>query len=181
MKAPAVVTRFLIPSSELCLCSAFGIGKDKRRDVALLLKEAMQHVTDSELCHLTCTMAVDLLRTTSMLLLALLVVVLANVLFRICFHPLAKIPGPRLAKITRLWQSWRYYRGTWHDDILQLHGRYGPLVRIAPNEVSFVDARESLEAVYGHGAKTLKVWRNRNPLVTAAYLLYSNFRLVRLV
>lgn len=106
-------------------------------------------------------MTVDILRTTSFLLFVLVVLVLATVTSRLWFHPLAKIPGPRLAKVTRLWQSWRYYRGTWHDDILLLHGHYGPLVRIAPNEVSFVDARESLEIVYGHGAKALKVCQSR--------------------
>lgn len=37
----------------------------------------------------------------------------------------------------------------WHDDILELHERYGPVVRIAPNEVSFVD-KAALVQVYGH-------------------------------
>ena len=64
---------------------------------------------------------------------------LCLIVYRIAFHPLRNIPGPFLAKLTGHWRNDRTWRGTWHDDILQLHERYGRVVRIAPNEVSVVD------------------------------------------
>ncbi|KAI5360640.1 putative cytochrome P450 [Septoria linicola] len=75
--------------------------------------------------------------------------------YRIWLHPLRKIPGPLLARATELWRTSKYARGNWHDDILDLHRQYGPVVRIAPNEVSFVD-KEALVKVYGHSTGTRK-------------------------
>jgi hypothetical protein len=67
-------------------------------------------------------------------------VILATVVYRLFFHPLAGIPGPLLARCSTLWQNWRYFHGTWHADILRVHEKYGPVVRISPYEVSFIDA-----------------------------------------
>jgi hypothetical protein len=39
--------------------------------------------------------------------------------------PLSHIPGPALAKMTYWWQNWHYFRGTWHQDILDLHEKDG--------------------------------------------------------
>lgn len=72
------------------------------------------------------------------------------------FHPLRKVPGPSLARFTEFWRSIRYFRGTWLDDIVKLHETYGPVVRIAPNEVSFVD-ETAMKHFYGHGKPSLKV------------------------
>lgn len=80
----------------------------------------------------------------------------ASVLYSICFHPLRRIPGPFLAKSTELWRTSRYVRGNWHRDILDLHSKYGPVVRVSPNEVSIVD-RHGLTEVYGHSKGTRKV------------------------
>lgn len=84
-------------------------------------------------------------------------------LYRALFHPLARIPGPPLAAITGNWRNYRYLRGTWHNDILKLHKRYGRVVRIAPNEVSVVDG-PAMKKLYGHGTSAKKtawyhVWR----------------------
>ncbi|KAF1956096.1 cytochrome P450 [Byssothecium circinans] len=53
------------------------------------------------------------------------------------FHPLRNVPGPFLAKFTELWRTRRYFLGQWHDDIVELHREYGPVVRIAPNETKW--------------------------------------------
>jgi cytochrome P450 len=45
--------------------------------------------------------------------------------------------------------------GTWHDDILALHKKYGRVVRIAPDEVAVVDA-DAMKKLYGHGGKAVK-------------------------
>lgn len=81
---------------------------------------------------------------------------LALSIYRLLLHPLRNLPGPPLAKVTRLWHSWRYLRGSWHDDILKLHEKYGPVVRIAPNEVSFVDG-QALKKVYSYAGACPKV------------------------
>ncbi|KAB2573234.1 Cytochrome P450 monooxygenase gsfF [Lasiodiplodia theobromae] len=75
--------------------------------------------------------------------------VLITIIYRIFFHPLHRIPGPFPAKFTELWRTRKYLAGNWHSDILELHRKYGPVVRISPNEVSFVD-KEALAQVYGY-------------------------------
>jgi hypothetical protein len=73
-----------------------------------------------------------------------------TIFYRLFLHPLAHVPGPFIARFTGLWRTRRYFKGTWYDDILELHKVYGRVVRIAPNEVSFVDGK-ALKRVYGHG------------------------------
>ncbi|KZO90145.1 cytochrome P450 [Calocera viscosa TUFC12733] len=55
------------------------------------------------------------------------------------FHPLAKYRGPFLASLTNLWSAYLAFRGDWHVVMDQLHKKYGPIVRIAPNEVCISD------------------------------------------
>ncbi|KAJ0123947.1 hypothetical protein J7T55_012419 [Diaporthe amygdali] len=89
---------------------------------------------------------------------AVLLITLAlvtNVVYNAYFHPLSKIPGPFLAGVTELWRTTKYASGQWHQDILDLHRKYGPVVRISPNEVSFVD-QAALEQVYSHTTGTKK-------------------------
>ncbi|KAL4804733.1 cytochrome P450 [Aspergillus unguis] len=75
--------------------------------------------------------------------------------YRSCFHPLRNIPGPRLASVTELWRTFKYFRGTWHDDIVAAHRQYGSVVRISPNEVSVVHP-DLASTVYSHGKGTRK-------------------------
>jgi cytochrome P450 len=81
--------------------------------------------------------------------------VLGILVYRVWFHPLAGIPGPFLARLTGLWRTYHYFRGTWHDDILALHNTYGRVVRIAPGELSVVDG-DTLKRLYGHGKPAKK-------------------------
>lgn len=104
---------------------------------------------DSAVSRLRNTPAKDALCT-------LLLVYATWMIYRLFFHPLSKIPGPRAACLTELWRTRRYMLGGWHQDILDLHEKYGPVVRIAPNEISFVD-RDALIRVYGHRSGTKKV------------------------
>lgn len=50
--------------------------------------------------------------------------------------PLRKYPGPFLASTTRLWKLLSTASTHTNLDHIALHRRYGPIVRIAPNEVS---------------------------------------------
>lgn len=44
-------------------------------------------------------------------------------------HPLAKIPGPRLNKLTKFCGAYVAYSGRQHFRLKQLHEEYGPIVR----------------------------------------------------
>lgn len=88
------------------------------------------------------------------------------VLYHLFVHPLSKFPGPFEAKLSGSWRNRHYWGGQWHEDVVQLHRKYGPAVRIAPNELSLVDAN-ALKLLYHHGTKTLKtdwysVWQAPN-------------------
>ena len=81
---------------------------------------------------------------------------LSYTLYCIFLHPLSTIPGPLLAKFSNLWINIRYMRGSWHEDILAAHRKYGDVVRITANEVSFVNA-QALKVIYGYSTATKKV------------------------
>lgn len=83
------------------------------------------------------------------------IAIITKLVYNAYLHPLRKIPGPFLAGATELWRTRKYAGGNWHQDILDLHRQYGPVVRVSPNEVSFVD-RAALEQVYGHSTGTRK-------------------------
>ncbi|KAI1371314.1 cytochrome P450 [Hypoxylon crocopeplum] len=53
--------------------------------------------------------------------------------------PLRHIPGPLIARLTPCWLWYISWRGTESRAISALHKRYGPVVRIAPNEVDIND------------------------------------------
>ncbi|KAH8122450.1 cytochrome P450 [Trichoderma asperelloides] len=53
--------------------------------------------------------------------------------YRLLFHPLAVLPGPKLAALSSWWQIRKIIAGKPYE--LALHDRYGPIVRTAPNEV----------------------------------------------
>ncbi|KAF9543833.1 high nitrogen upregulated cytochrome P450 monooxygenase 2 [Agrocybe pediades] len=55
------------------------------------------------------------------------------------FHRLARYPGPLLCKISKLWVAYVASRGKLHLYHKELHDKYGPIVRVGPNELSVVD------------------------------------------
>ncbi|RAH84375.1 cytochrome P450 [Aspergillus japonicus CBS 114.51] len=59
-------------------------------------------------------------------------------IYNVVFHPLRKIPGPFLNRISKLPWLLSWISGSFHRSLLQLHEEYGPVVRTAPNEVSFI-------------------------------------------
>ncbi|KAF9269330.1 high nitrogen upregulated cytochrome P450 monooxygenase 2 [Marasmius fiardii PR-910] len=54
-------------------------------------------------------------------------------------HPLARHPGPLLAKCTKFWGMYHASTGKNHLKCLEIHRRYGPIVRTGPNELSICD------------------------------------------
>ncbi|KAK6540600.1 hypothetical protein TWF694_007995 [Orbilia ellipsospora] len=62
-----------------------------------------------------------------------------NAFYQLYFSPLAKVPGPWYTSISRLWLLSKALKGGVVFDIYQLHQKYGPFVRVAPNEISVAD------------------------------------------
>jgi hypothetical protein len=85
-----------------------------------------------------------------------IVVYVAQAVYYCWFHQLSQVPGPFLARFSQAWRNIRYFKGTWLQDVTELHEKYGNVVRIAPNELSFVD-RDALRTLYGHGKVSQKV------------------------
>lgn len=79
----------------------------------------------------------------------LLVLAVRYVVVCILRHPLRAVPGPWINRLTELPAAWALARGDQHTYYRSLHDRYGPVVRVSPNEVSFVSV-EAREEIYGH-------------------------------
>jgi hypothetical protein len=62
-------------------------------------------------------------------------IVLAYVVYQRLLAPLAFAPGPALASLTNIWYAWTVHKGNMHETLPALHHKYGPIVRIAPNEL----------------------------------------------
>ncbi|KAI9717221.1 MAG: hypothetical protein M1828_007415 [Chrysothrix sp. TS-e1954] len=77
------------------------------------------------------------------------------VVYERLFSPLAGVPGPFWASLSRLWLVRLSWLGDTHRVVPELHKKYGTLVRIAPNEVSIVE-RSALKKIYGPGTKFRK-------------------------
>ncbi|OCK78132.1 putative P450 monooxygenase [Lepidopterella palustris CBS 459.81] len=64
---------------------------------------------------------------------------------------LDRIPGPRTFAFSRWRLALEDWKGTRTRKIYQLHQKYGPVVRIGPNEVSF-NSPLALRTIYGAGS-----------------------------
>lgn len=62
-------------------------------------------------------------------------------IYNIFFHPLRHFKGPPLARVSKLWSRIGNFHGRKSERIHEAHLKYGPVVRVGPNEVSFADAR----------------------------------------
>ncbi|KAI9737395.1 MAG: hypothetical protein M1834_009549 [Cirrosporium novae-zelandiae] len=93
-------------------------------------------------------------------LLVLILAVLSLLEYRFLVHPLfhgrlSHIPGPWLSKIPSLNLALYDLRVCRNDQILKWHRRYGPIVCIAPNEIS-VTTRAATREIYGSSNKWAK-------------------------
>lgn len=107
----------------------------------------------------------DVLHYLYLLSLALLAYSIAWLIYARTVHPLSKIPGLFWPSITRLWFVYHVAKGDM--DVVQrdLHRQYGPLLRIAPNEVACSDP-EALKKIYPTQSPLTKtdfypIWTNK--------------------
>ena len=77
--------------------------------------------------------------------------VVSLVTYRITLHPLAKFPGPLLAKVTELYPLYRNR----HPTFWRLHEKHGDFVRYGPNQIS-VNTATRLKTIYGFKANVQK-------------------------
>ncbi|KAI8868470.1 cytochrome P450 [Ramicandelaber brevisporus] len=68
---------------------------------------------------------------------ALALCFIGSIVYNKFFHPLSHLPGPPFASCCDLWYRMVLVRGTLPFDLLDLHERYGPVVRFAPDRISF--------------------------------------------
>ncbi|KAF2183273.1 cytochrome P450 [Zopfia rhizophila CBS 207.26] len=69
--------------------------------------------------------------------------------YNLTIHPLRIYPGPLLWRAYRLPWTRSVISGRFPFDALELHKKYGPVVRVAPNELSYTDAK-AWKTIYGH-------------------------------
>jgi cytochrome P450 len=93
---------------------------------------------------------------------AIAAAIVAYVVYTLYLHPLSHIPGPLVARLTSIYLYRLTYNGIEASTIEALHKQYGPVVRVAPNEVDIADGA-ALHTVYVKNGGFLK-----NPC-------YSNF------
>ncbi|KAI1145124.1 cytochrome P450 [Nemania diffusa] len=90
-----------------------------------------------------------------------LVVGVVTALARVYSDPLKHIPGPTIARLTPSWLWYISWRGIECTEVDRLHKRYGPVIRVAPNEVDISDGVAShLIYVKNGGYPKSPVYRN---------------------
>ena len=69
-------------------------------------------------------------------------------IYNLYFHALNQIPGPKLWAATRLTYISSLVRGNIVHDVKRIHQKYGPIVRVAPDDISFA-TEEAWQEVLG--------------------------------
>lgn len=73
----------------------------------------------------------------------------STAVYNVYFHPLARFPGPKSRAIS----EWPYFRaminGSDPKRVLEMHNKYGPVVRVSPNELAFVRPA-AFKDIYGY-------------------------------
>ncbi|KAF7539197.1 hypothetical protein G7054_g2378 [Neopestalotiopsis clavispora] len=68
--------------------------------------------------------------------------------YRSIFHPLRSVPGPWINSVSELPATLALVTGNQHLYYRWLHEKYGPVVRVSPNELGFVSV-QAREEIYG--------------------------------
>ena len=80
-----------------------------------------------------------------------LVLLIRAIFKNLISSPLSKLPGPRLYALSKWRLAYDDWKGTRTRIIWKLHQKYGPAVRVGPDEVSF-NSLSALRTIYGAGS-----------------------------
>ncbi|KAH8671963.1 cytochrome P450 [Tricladium varicosporioides] len=96
---------------------------------------------------------------------------LLDVLHNLYYHPLSKYPGPKRFAATRVFNDYYALRGTRIYKVTELHNKYGSVIRLAPNELSYIDER-AWKDIYGVQKGGVKAQLSKKSKQTAT--LFTN-------
>ena len=84
--------------------------------------------------HIQAQVTPSLLMTVAI---KVLIYQISRIVYNVFLHPLARFPGPLLRSGFYIFNYWEELRGVQAKKALALHDRYGPVVRIGPDSLSF--------------------------------------------
>ncbi|KAJ5719114.1 hypothetical protein N7493_007569 [Penicillium malachiteum] len=64
--------------------------------------------------------------------------------------PISKVPGPWYTRYTSLWIKYQEFTANRRESIHHLHKKYGPVVCLGPNEISFTSL-DAIKEIYSSG------------------------------
>lgn len=88
------------------------------------------------------------------------------------FHSLSSFPGPKLWAVSRLPWAWSVIKGDLWQSLQRLHDDYGPVVRIAPDEIA-VSSASVWKDVYAIRPALIKDPRSVTPPLNQANSLFT--------
>lgn len=88
------------------------------------------------------------------------------------FHPLAKFPGPRLWAASRIPWAFHVVKGDLWQVLQRLHEEHGPVVRIAPDELT-TTLPEAWKDLYASKPLPLKDPHSQTPPLNGAHSLFT--------
>ncbi|KAI0378844.1 isotrichodermin C-15 hydroxylase [Hypomontagnella monticulosa] len=101
--------------------------------------------------------SVDVISVAGALIIGTIIYVAGNIFYNLFLHPLAAFPGPLLWRASRLPWTIALLRGRLVFASADIHKKYGPVVRVAPNELAFLDPR-AWRDVMGGGTSEIPKW-----------------------
>ena len=106
----------------------------------------------------------------------------ARAIYNVYFHPLSKYPGPKSWAAFEVARALGRVRGSLDFAIVEQHRKYGEVIRVGPNELSFIDPN-AWKDIYGHGHAELPKYfpqKSLNPnQIIAAKSSGDHFRMRR--
>ncbi|KAL4860587.1 hypothetical protein BDV12DRAFT_181357 [Aspergillus spectabilis] len=82
-------------------------------------------------------------------------IIFLRLLYRRISGPLVQLPGPEISRWTGLLSMIYWFRGQKPNYIHYLHDKYGPIVRVGPDEVDICDV-EAVKEIHKTGGRFLK-------------------------
>jgi hypothetical protein len=98
----------------------------------------------------------DLMPNLRIVAVGLVVILILNYVRVSLREGLRSLPGPVLARFSYLYRLLMVYNGDGPLNYRKIHQKYGPIVRVGPNEVSVADPN-MIPVIYGIGSKFTKV------------------------